>query len=314
MRFLVCCLLLLSACSRSEKPIIGVIPKGASHQFWLTVRAGALQAGEDYGYQIEWNAPALEIDRARQIDITQAMITRRLAGIAIAPVDRVALRQVIERAADASIPVAVYDSDVDTPKRLCYIATNNREGGRIAARRLGERLKGRGEVGIISFMPGSASTQERTEGFLEEMRAKFPTIEVLPVQYGMANRAKAMAVTENLLTAHPNLAGLFADNESSSAGAVQALHSRNRKNLPLVAFDASEHLVQELRSGFIDSLIVQDPFRMGYESVKAIALHRRGEACSRRQDLPARLLLPSDLAKPDVQALLFPDLSRWPQP
>lgn len=311
MRLLICCLgmLFLGGCAQSTKPKIGVIPKGASHQFWLTVQAGALAAAAENGYEIEWNAPALEIDRARQIDIVQAMITKRLAGIAVAPVDRKALASVIERAAAAGIPVAVYDSDVDTPKRITYVATDNREGGRLAARRLAEALGAKGKVGVVGFMPGSASTQEREEGFYEEIK-KYPGIQALELQFGMANRAKAMAVTENMLSAHPDLGGIFADNESSSAGAVQALRARAAKQVKLVAFDASEQLVQELREGWIDALIVQDPYRMGYESVLAIARQRRGEAVAVRQDLPAKLVLRKDMNDPAIRSLLFPDLSR----
>jgi ribose transport system substrate-binding protein len=311
MRPLFCCLALalLAGCSKSGKPAIGVIPKGASHQFWLTVQAGALAAAAEQGYEIEWNAPALEIDRARQIDIVQAMITRRLAGIAVAPVDRKALAAVIDRASEAGIPVVVYDSDVDTAKRITYIATDNREGGRLAARRLAELLGGKGKVGVVGFMPGSASTQEREEGFYEEMK-KHPGIAVLELQFGMANRAKAMSVTENMLSANKDLGGIFADNESSSAGAVQALRARGAKDVKLVAFDASEQLIKELEQGWIDSLIVQDPYKMGFESVVAIARKRRGEAVAPQQDLPARLVLPTQLNNAAVRALLFPDLSR----
>ena len=102
--------LCLSSCTRTGLPVVGVIPKGASHQFWLTVQAGAIKAGQEYGLEIEWNAPALEIDGARQIDIVQSMVTRKLAGIAIAPVDRKALVSVLERASAQGIPVAVYDN------------------------------------------------------------------------------------------------------------------------------------------------------------------------------------------------------------
>jgi ribose transport system substrate-binding protein len=311
MRLLFCCfaVLALAGCSKSGKPTIGVIPKGASHQFWLTVQAGALAAAAENGYEIEWNAPALEIDRARQIDIVQAMITRRLAGIAVAPVDRKALAGVIERAAAANIPVAVYDSDVDTEKRITYIATDNREGGRMAARRLVALLGGTGKVGVVGFMPGSASTQEREEGFYEEMK-KHPGMVALELQFGMANRAKAMSVTENMLSAHKDLGGLFADNESSSAGAVQALRARGARQVKLVAFDASEQLIGELKEGWIDSLVVQDPYKMGYESVVAIARQRRGESVAARQDLPARLVRREDMNDAAVKALLFPDLSR----
>jgi hypothetical protein len=88
----------------------------------------------------------------------------------------------------------------------------------------------------------------------------------------MADRAKAMAVTENLMTAHSDLAGLYADNESSLAGAVQALKSRGAKQVKLVGMDASEQLVADMRAGWIDSLVIQNPFRMGYESTRAVGL------------------------------------------
>ena len=302
---------LLAGCQQSGKPVVGVIPKGASHAFWQTVHAGAVKAGLEYGYDIEWNAPTLEIDRARQVDIVQSMVTRRLAGIAIAPVDRKALVAVIERAGAAGVPVAVFDSDVDTEKRLTYIATDNREGGRIAARRIGELLGGKGKVGIVGFMPGSASTQEREEGFIDEMKTKFPGITVLGVQFGMADRSKAMAVTENMLSANEDLGAIFADNESSAAGAVQGLKGRGAKKTKMVAFDASEQLIEELKAGWIDSLIVQDPFRMGYESVKAIGEKAKGGSYPARLDLPAKLVLAKDLDQPAVKELLFPDLAKW---
>jgi ribose transport system substrate-binding protein len=304
-------LIAMIGCQKQGLPVVGVIPKGASHQFWLTVQAGAIQAGREYGLEIEWNAPALEIDRARQIDIVQSMVTRKLAGIAIAPVDRKALVSVIDRASAAQIPVVVYDSDVDTNNRILYVATDNREAGRMAARRLGEVLQGKGKVLIVGFMPGSASTMEREEGFIEEMKKSFPGVQVLDMQFGMASRAKAMSVTENTLSAHGDLAGVFADNESSLAGAVQALKSRNNRVAKLVGIDASEQLIQDLREGWIESLVVQDPFRMGYESVKAIGEFRKGVKVNARLDLPAKLILAGDLGKPEVQDLLFPKLEKW---
>ncbi|MBM3763530.1 MAG: substrate-binding domain-containing protein [Acidobacteria bacterium] len=312
MRFLLFLLIvLLASCNKPAVPKIGVIPKGASHQFWLTVQAGAIEAGREFGYEIEWNAPALEIDASRQIDIMQSMVTRQLAGVAIAPVDKQALAAVIEKATKQGVPVAVYDSDVDTRNRLTYIATDNKEAGRMAARRMGEVLNGKGKVLVVGFMPGSASTMEREAGFLEEAKAKFPNLEVLEVQFGMANRSKAMAVTENAITAHKDLAGVFADNESSLAGAVQALKPRGLKQIRLVGIDASEQLIADLREDWIDSLIVQDPFRMGYLSVKAIADKRKGNAVTDRTDLAAKLILKADLANPAIQDLLFPKLEKW---
>jgi ribose transport system substrate-binding protein len=309
---LVCCLVILAiACRRSSSVVVGVVPKGANHIFWQTVHAGAIKASQEFGFEIEWNAPALEIDSSRQIGIVESMVNRRLAGIAVAPVDRQALVGVVERAAQAGIPVVIFDSGIDTTKRISYVATNNVEGGRMAARRLGQALGGKGKVGIIGFMPGSGATMEREEGFQDEMKKLYPGVELLGVQYGMADRAKAMAATENVLTAHPDLAGLFADNESSSSGAVQALKSRNARQVTMVAFDASEQLVADLRGGAIDSIVVQNPFRMGYESVRMIGLKLRGETPAAHIDSGVALIAREDLAKADVQALLFPDIRKY---
>ncbi len=309
--FLLCTLFLSSSCQRDQKRVVGVVPKGASHIFWQTVRAGALKAAEEYGFEVEWNAPTLEVDASRQIEIVESMVNRRLAGIVLAPVDRKALVGVVERAARAGIPVSIFDSDIDTKERVSYVATNNEEGGRMAARKLGELIGGKGKVAIIGFMPGSASTMEREHGFQDEIRAKFPQIDVVGLQLGMADRAKARAVTENILTAHPDLAGLFADNESSSAGAVQALKSRNARNVKLVAFDASDQLVADMKAGWIQAIVVQNPFRMGYEATKAIGMKLNGETPPATLDSGATLVTTADLEKAEIKELLFPDLSRY---
>lgn len=291
--------------------MVGVVPKGASHIFWQTVHAGAIKASREFHFEVEWNAPTLEVDSSRQIEIVDSMINRRLAGIVLAPVDRRALVAVVERAARQGIPVSIFDSAIDSERIVSYVATDNTEGGRIAARRLGELLNGKGKVGVIGFMPGSASTMEREDGFQDEMRTRFPGIEIAGVQFGMADRAKAMAETENLLTAHPDLAGLFADNESSSSGAVQALKSRAAKNVKLVAFDASEQLIADLRSGVIDSLVVQNPFRMGYESTRAIGLKLAGQTPAAKIDSGVTLVRRDELDKPEIRDLLFPDIRQY---
>lgn len=309
MRFslvLAAAVLLLTGCQQSGNKVIGVVPKGANHIFWLTVKAGAEKAAAEAGYTVEWNAPALEIDAKRQQDIIESMVNRRLAGIALAPVDKKAMVNVVDRATAAGIPTVIYDSDVDTANRVSYIATDNKEGGRMAARRIGELLGGKGKVGVVGFMPGSASTMERESGFEEEIKAKFPGIQLLGVQFGMADRAKAMAVTENMMTAHPDLGGVFADNESSLSGAVQALKSRGNRTVKLVGFDASDALIADLKEGWIDSLVLQDPYRMGYDSVKAITRKIAGETPAARQDLPATLATREDLAAGRVAKQLLP--------
>jgi ribose transport system substrate-binding protein len=311
-KLLLCaCLVALCACRRNEKPVVGVVPKGANHIFWQTVHAGAVKAAREYGFEVQWNAPALEIDSSRQIGIVDSMINQHLAGIVLAPVDKSALVAVVERASRAGIPVSIFDSGIDTENILCYVATNNLAAGRMAARRMGEILGGKGKVGVVGFMAGSASTMQREEGFTSEIRAKFPAIEITGVMFGMADRAKAMAVAENMLTAHPDLAGIYADNESSAEGALQAVKSRGASGVKLVMMDASETLLAALRSGAVDSIVVQNPFRMGYESTKAIGMKLRGEAPPKLQDSGATLALKENLDSPEIKQLLFPDIQQY---
>ena len=143
---------------------------------------------------------------------------------------------------------------------------------------------------------------EREDGFVEEIK-KYPDIKMLGIQFGMANHAKAMAVTENLMTANPDLVGLFADNESSSIGAVQALKGRNARQVKLVAFDASQQL--------IDDLNVQDPFKMGYEATKAVAMKLRGQQPVKQMDSGSKLVTLADMEKPEIRELLFPNIRQY---
>src|SRR3954451_13044626 len=140
---------LCCGCRDEPKRIVGVVPKGANHIFWQTVHAGAIKAAREYGLEVQWNAPALEIDSSRQIGIVDSMINQHLAGIVLAPVDKSALVAVVERAGREGIPVAIFDSGIDTERMLCYVATNNLEAGRMAARRMGEILGGKGKVGVV---------------------------------------------------------------------------------------------------------------------------------------------------------------------
>jgi ribose transport system substrate-binding protein len=306
--------LLSLSCRQENKRVIGMVPKGATQMFWQSVHAGALKAAGEHNMNLLWNAPGQESDRSRQISIVDAMINRHVDAIALAPVDRSALVNVVDRAISQGIPVAVFDSALESDRIVSFIATDNREGGRAAARRMGAALQGKGKVAVIDDMPGSASTGERVRGFEQECRAKFPALEILPVQFVMADRAKARQVAENLLTAHTDLAGIFADHENAAIGAALALSSRQNRGVRLIGFDSSEQLVQYLREGWIDSLVVQNPFRMGYETTRALALKISGGSPAARIDTGSTLVLAGDLDKPEVKALISPDLRQWLEP
>lgn len=297
----------VAACQRKTRKTIAVIPKGTSHVFWLSVQSGAIAAGKEFDVEILWNGPAQETEYSRQIQILDSMVARRVDGIAVAAAERKALVGSIDRAAAAGIPVTVFDSGLDSENYLSYVATDNVEGGRMAARTLARLLGGKGKVAVIEHAPGSASTMDRETGFQEVIQRDFPNIQIVASQFGMSDRAKAMSVAENILTAHPSLDGIFASSEPSSVGAALAVKGRGLAGkVMLVTFDASDGLIEDLRGGAIQAMVVQDPFKMGFEAVKTLVDKINGRTPPKRIDLPPRVITRADLDKPDVKELLNP--------
>lgn len=302
--------LLLSACNRETKRTIAVIPKGRAHMFWQSVHAGALSVAQPAGVDIIWNGPASETDFTGQIQIVEAMINRRVDAICLAPIDKTAMAGVVDRASKAGIPVIIFDSAVDTQNFVSQVATDNYGAGKMAAERMGEILGGKGEVVMVAVQPGAASTMARESGFEDTMKSKFPGIKIVDKRFGMADFAKSLQVAENMLTAYPGVQGMFASNESSAVGAAQAVKGRKWKG-KLVGFDWSPTLLDDLKNGTIDSLVVQHPFKMGAESVQAALDKLAGKPVVKINDLAPRLILKEDLDKPDVQAQLNPDLKKY---
>jgi ribose transport system substrate-binding protein len=302
------CLSLSVACNRQEgtgKRTIAVIPKGVSHIFWQTVRAGAEAAAKENNVEIVWNGPAQETDYTGQSNIVEDAINRRVDGIVLAPTHKDALIPVVERAGRAGIPVTIFDSGIGTDKYVSYVATDNRQGGRVAAERLAEKLGGKGKVAILGVKVGSVSTDEREQGFQEVIKAKYPGIEIVAFQYGESDRARSLDRATDILTAHPELDGFFASNESSTVGAVQAIKQKGLAGkLTLVGFDSSPNLIDDLKTGAIDSLVLQNPYKMGYEAVKAMVAKLNGQSPPRQIDTGVKLLTKDNLETPEMQQLL----------
>jgi ribose transport system substrate-binding protein len=303
-------LAILSGCNREHKRVIAVIPKGNADLFWQSVHAGAVKAGRETGVDVLWTGPASEADFTVQIQIVDAMINRHVDAIALAPTDRQALVTVVERAAGRNVPVVIFDSAIDTQQFVSQVATDNYKAGQMAAERMGKILDAKGKVVIIAVKPGAASTEAREKGFEDTIHQKFPGIQILDKRYGMAMVAQAMTVTENILAGHQDLDGIFASNESSTIGAAQAMRGRAGK-IKLVGFDSSPTLLENLSSGLLDSLVIQDPFKMGYQAVMAAVKHLQGEPVTKIVDLEPRLIDRQNLNAPEVQAQLHPDLKKY---
>jgi ribose transport system substrate-binding protein len=303
-------LLAAGACNRQDKKRIAVIPKGRAHLFWQSVHAGAVAASQEMGVEIVWNGPTSETDFTGQLQIIEAMINQRVDAICLAPIDKTVMANVVDRAMRQNIPVVIFDSGIDTNNFVTQVATDNYRAGQMAAERMGQILKGKGEVAIVAVQPGAASTMAREQGFEEGIKKNYPGIRIVDKRYGWADFAKSLAVAENMLTAHSGLDGIFASNESSAVGTAQALKGR-KSPVQLVGFDWSPTLLEDLRTGQIDSLVVQDPFKMGYEAVKSAVGYLNGRKPEKMNNLPPRVVTRENLDDPEIQKQLNPDLDKY---
>lgn len=182
----------------------------------------------------------------------------------------------------------------------------------MGAREMGRLLDGKGQIGLVQHLPGSVSTTDREEGFTELIAKEFPGIRIVARQYGMSDRSKSMAAAENILTAHPDLNGFFCSTEPSATGTALAVKSRGEAGkVKIVAFDSNETMIADLRDGVIQAMVVQDPFKIGYEAVKTIQTKLSGGTPPKRVDLEGRVVTLANLDRPEIQKLLNPDLKRY---
>lgn len=290
----------------SDKPTILICPKTLASSFWLTVRAGAVQSGKKFGVKIIWKGPAVETDIAGQIAIVEDYSNKKVDAIALAACDVKALYAPVRKAMDKGIPVVLFDSGIDPDPTLSLIATDNLKGSVAAGNVLANLIGGKGEVACIPYIPGASTSIMREKGFQLAI-CKFPNIKLVAIQYSESDVAKAMSVTENILTANPRLNGIFAANEPSAIGASLAVKTRKLSGkVKIVAFDASPGEIQMLKNGTIQALIVQNPYNMGYLAIKTCVDILRGKKVDKRIDTGVTIVTLDNLNDPKIERLLYP--------
>lgn len=290
---------------------IAVIPKGTTHEFWKAIHSGAARAGRELGVEILWKGPQREDDRAQQITVVEDFISSGVDGIVLAPLDDRALMRPVQDALREKIPVVIIDSALQGSDYVSYVATDNYKGGVLAARRLGELLHGQGKIFLIRYQEGSASTVQREAGFYDTVTKEFPGVVMLVKdQYAGATTETAYQLAENLISRFPDVEGVFAPNESSTFGTLRALQeARLAGKVVFVGFDSSPKLVQGLRDGDIQGLVIQNPAKMGYLGVKTIVACLRGEPVEKIIDTGVVLATKDNMDSPEIKVLLSPDLS-----
>jgi ribose transport system substrate-binding protein len=314
-------IVMLAGCSKQQKSsgrlTIAVIPKGTMHEFWKTVHAGAVKASKELDVDIIWKGPMKEDDRDAQIAVVEDFISKGVSGIALAPLDDMALRSPVANASRSGIPVVIFDSGLRGSDFISFVATDNYKGGQIAGDYMAKLLNGTGSVMMLRYNEGSNSTMQREKGFLDAI-ARHAGIKVVSSnQYGGVTTESAYKAGENLLSRFKKgdtigVAGIFCPNESTTFGMLRALQDGGYAGkVKFVGFDASQQLIDGMKKGQIQGLVLQNPMFMGYTAVKTIVQSIRGTQVEKQIDTGAKLVTPENMDTPEMKELLHPDLGKW---
>jgi len=308
--------LLICGCGRQSKTLkIAVVPMHQSIFYWKCVHEGAVKAARQLHVDVTWQGPLVANDRSGQIDITDNLIGTVPNALVLAPVDSKALSGPVDNAFNAKIPTIIIDSALDDPHQQAFIATDNLAAGKLAADYMAKRLNGKGNVAVLRGVEGTASTDAREKGFLEQI-ANYPGIKIVSKNVrGGENSETARAAGENILaplkTANGyDLQGVFCSMESLTFGMMLALDNAGLTGkTKLVGFDFSDQLVRGVDTGHIDALIAQDPVQLGYLGVAAAVASARGQAVEKLHYIPAVIVTRDNLHNPVMWARVSPDLS-----
>ena len=301
----------------TSKLTIAVIPKGTTHVFWQSIRAGAEKAGGELDVNIVWRGPLREDDRDAQVSEVQNAVSRGVSGICLAPLDESALVQPVQEAQQKKIPVVIFDSGLKGSDYVSFVATDNLQGGRLGGERLAQSIGGKGKVVLLRYAEGHDSTGKREQGFLDAMKAN-PGIEIVSSnQYGGADVEGAYKKAESLLSTFKKpdgslgVDGIFTPNESVSFAMLRVLQDNGwAGKVKFVGFDASPNLVKGMKDGAIDGLVVQDPVNMGYLAVKTMVAHIKGQPVEKWIDTGVRVATKENMNTPEIKPLVEPNLSK----
>lgn len=300
-----------AAATGGSKYRIAVIPKGTAQSYWQTVKAGAEKAAGEENAAIIFQGPTEETDITGQKNILEAQIVNHVDAIVMAACNATALAPEVKKAQDAGIPVVTIDSGIEPDTSVKFIATDNKKGGAAAADEMNTLLgPAGGNVGLLPFIQGAGSSDDRENGFKAEL-AKYPQLHLVATEYSESDPSKGQEKVNAMLIAHPDMKAIFAANQGGAVGAAQAIKQKGLAGkVKLVAYDAGDEEITALKDGIIQALVVQRPFVMGYEGVKtaigAIKSHQVKSDKPVVEDTGVSVVTMQNFNQPDIQKLLYP--------
>jgi ribose transport system substrate-binding protein len=298
----------------ADKITIALVPGLTADGFYVTMHHGAEAAAKAVGADLIYQGPA-EWNVSLQVPVLDAVIGKKPAVIMIAPTDKKQLIQPLKKAFDAGISVVCVDTfigdgvfqtgagDADFP--LSYVASDNVLGGRIAARALAKAVGEKGKVYVSNVKPGVSTTDQREEGFKDEMK-KYPGIQVLETQFNDDDANKAAAQVQAVIGRVPDLAGVFGANLFSAGGTANGVNAAGKTGkIKIAGFDAPETIVAQLKDGSFELTIAQHPTEIGYFGFMVAYAHATGNPAPTAIGTGFTVMTAANIDDPNVSRYLY---------
>jgi len=290
----------------AAKPYIAVISKGFQHQFWQAVNAGADKAAVDFNVDITFEGPETEAMVDKQVEMVQAALDKKPAALCLAALDSKALTPLLERAKAEGIPVVGFDSGVDSDIPVATAATDNIAAAALAADKMVELIGGSGQVAVIVHDQTSQTGIDRRDGFVNQIKDKYPDVEIVDIQYGAGDQLKSTDLAKAIIQAHPDLKGFFGANEGSIIGVLNAVKEMGKEGqIVVIGYDSGQQQIDAIKSGVEAGAITQDPIGIGYKCVEAAVKTLNGETVDKVIDTGFHWYDKSNVDAADIKPLLY---------
>ena len=294
----------MSTFASAQEIYIPLISKGFQHQFWQAVKQGADQAAKDLKVKVTFEGPETEQQVDKQIDMLSAALAKNPKALGFAALDSKAAIPMLKKAQAAKIPVIAFDSGVDSDIPLTTATTNNLAAAALAADKMAALIGNEGEVAVIAHDQTSRTGVDRRDGFVNQMKSKYPKIKVVDIQYG-GDQLKSAEIAKTLIQAHPKLKGIFGTNEPGAIGAGKGLKEAKKTGIVLIGYDSGKAQKDMINDGTIAGSITQNPVGIGYKTVEAAVKALKGEKLPKIIDTGFYYYDKSNMADPKIAAVLY---------
>jgi ribose transport system substrate-binding protein len=288
-----------------DKMYIPLISKGFQHQFWQAVKAGADKGAAEFGVEVTFEGPDTEAQVDKQMDMLAAALAKKPAAIGFAALDSQAAIPLLKQAQEAGIPVIAFDSGVDSDIPVTTAATDNLAAAALAADKMATLIGGSGKVALVVHDQTSRTGIDRRDGFVNRVKEAYPNIEIVDIQYGAGDQLQSTEIAKAILTANPDLKGMFGANEGSAIGVINAVTELNRPEVVVIGYDSGAAQKDAIRSGKMAGAITQNPVGIGYETVKAAVAAAKGGQVPPQIDTGFYWYDKTNIDAPEIAAVLY---------